>query len=100
MTFIGPACMTKMVRVGVIWMFVMFASSDPSLPIHRYVVPFTLILPSQPMVDFGPWALRFKIHRPSRRTGNSPSGSRTGANYLSEGWNRSRSRTIHLSMES
>ena len=48
--FIGPACMTKMDRVGVIWLLVTFAfpdAPDASLPIHWYVVPFTLILPAQ-----------------------------------------------------
>ena len=55
--FIGPACMTKMDRVGVIWMLVTFAfpeTPDASFPIHWYVVPSTLILPAQPMIAFTP----------------------------------------------
>ena len=46
--------MTKMDRVGVIWMLVTFAEvllDAGSLPIHLYVVPFTLIMPAQDTSD-------------------------------------------------
>ena len=47
----GPACITKMDRVGVIWILVTFAAVPvPSCPIHLYVTPFTLILPDHPMI--------------------------------------------------
>ena len=58
-TFIGPACKTKMDLVGVIWMLVTFAGvPDPSIPNHLYVVPFTLIFPAHPMTDPAPYAVR------------------------------------------
>ena len=52
MTFMGPARITKMDRVGVIRVLAtagMVLLS--SWPIHLYAVPLTLILPTQPNVD-------------------------------------------------
>ena len=51
-TFTGPARITKMERVGVIWTLVILVEIDVSLkPIQLYVVPLTLILPAQPITD-------------------------------------------------
>ena len=51
-TFTGPARITKMERVGVIWTLVVLVEIDVSLkPIQLYVVPLTLILPAQPITD-------------------------------------------------
>lgn len=51
--FIGPASMTNIDLVGVIWKLVRFAASlAPSEPIHLYDVPSTRILPSHPIIDW------------------------------------------------
>ena len=52
--FMGPACISKIVRVGVILTFVTFAIGvSLSFPIQLYTVPSTLTFPRQP--TSGPW---------------------------------------------
>lgn len=53
-TFIGPACIVKIERVGVIWTFVTFPllGGPTSPPIQLYVKPSTLIFPAHPRIFY------------------------------------------------
>ncbi len=53
-TFIGPACIVKIERVGVIWTLVTFPllGGPASPPIQLYVKLSTLIFPDQPRMFY------------------------------------------------